>query len=144
MAGAIVEHHRCVQHDRGRVEAAFERGGVEEWLEAGTRLAGRLDHINFPPVFRIGVIHIPHVREYFPRIEIDGEKCNILCTEAIEDILPVKRYRFLCDFLHLPVERRLYAQATPLKKTLLRGSCEELLHLIPHPEHKMRRTDVLA
>ncbi|MCW0449979.1 hypothetical protein NB706_002813 [Xanthomonas sacchari] len=42
LAAAVAEHHRCVEHDRGRVEALLERGRVQERLEAGAWLAARL------------------------------------------------------------------------------------------------------
>ena len=42
VAAAILEHHRGVQHDRGRVEAALEGRSVDERLEAGAWLAARL------------------------------------------------------------------------------------------------------
>ena len=37
--GASVEEQRCVVHHRSRGEAFFQRGGIDEGLEAGTRLA---------------------------------------------------------------------------------------------------------
>src|SRR3546814_15256906 len=42
LAVAHAEHDRRVEHDRGRVVAALERGRVQERLEARPRLAPRL------------------------------------------------------------------------------------------------------
>src|SRR5690606_8611625 len=42
LAPAHPEHDRCIEHDGGRIEAALERRGVDEGLEARAGLAARL------------------------------------------------------------------------------------------------------